>query len=439
VSQPRARWAAVVLFFLSAATAGAQSLTLADAIARARTVTPEARSAAAAAGEAAARVAQAQAGYLPRVDLIESIQRGNQPVFVFSSLLSQRRFEAADFALQSLNHPSPVTNVRSSVLVEQPVFDGGATRFAVRSARIASDLAVAAQDAAGQDLALQAAAAFVRVLQLDAEAGATQAAIDAAQSDRDRAAARRDSGIVTDADVLAVEVHLAEMRARRITAIGDLAIARIALNTAIGAPLDDQTALAPPAAPGSSTPIGELLVQARSSSAEQRQAALRAEAAAAALASARSAFLPRVLLQGGLEADGSSLTDQQANWVVGASVQLNVFRGGGDAARVREARFAQTRAEADRQRVERDLEVDVRAAGVRLDTARAREQAGRAALAQAVESRRIVRERYEAGLATITDVLRAAGAVLDAEARASASGLTVVLEAVALERAIGRL
>lgn len=439
MSQPRAGWAAIALFFLVAATASAQSLTLADAMARARTVTPEARSAAAAAGEAAARVGQAQAGYLPRVDLIESVQRGNQPVFVFGSLLSQRRFEAADFALQSLNHPSPVTSVRSSVLVEQPVFDGGATRFAVRSARIASDLAAAVQAAAGQDLALRAAAAFVAVLQLDGETRATQAAIDAAQSDLDRAAARRDSGIVTDADVLAVEVHLAEMRARRITATGDLAVARIALNTAIGAPLDDQTPLARPALPGSTTPIGELVVQARGSSAEPRQAALRAEAAATTLAAARSAFLPRVLLQGGLEADGSGLTDQQGSWLVGASMQFNVFRGGADVARVREARFAHTRAEADRQRVERDLEVDVRAAGVRLETARAREQAVRAALSQAVESRRIVRERYEAGLATITDVLRAAGAVLDAEARASASALTVVLEAVALERAVGRL
>lgn len=439
MSQPRGRWAVFVLALVLATRASAQSLTLADAMARARTITPEARSAAAAAGEAEARVGEAQAGYLPRVDLIESIQRGNHPVFVFSSLLAQRRFGMADFALQSLNHPSAVTNVRSSVLIEQPVFDGGATRAAVRGARIASELAAAAEDSAGQDLALRAAAAFVRVLQLDAEGRATQGAIDAAQSDLDRAVARRDSGVVTDADVLAVEVHLAEMRARRITAAGDLAIARVALNAAIGAPLDDQAPLAPPPVPGSTVPIAELVLQARESSAEQRLAALRAEAADAALAAARAALLPRVLLQGGIEADGSGPTGQRANWVVGASVQFNVFRGGGDAARVREARFGQARAGAERQRIERDLEADVRAAGIRLETARAREQAVRAALAQAVESRRIVRERYEAGLATITDVLRAAGAVLDAEARASASGLAVVLEAAALERAVGRL
>ena len=91
-----------------AAVAQAQtgtSLTLADAIARARTTHPDA-SVAAAAEQAAARGAtQARAGYLPTVDLIESWQRGNQPVFVFSSLLSQRRFTAANFAIDALNNP----------------------------------------------------------------------------------------------------------------------------------------------------------------------------------------------------------------------------------------------------------------------------------------------------------------------------------------------
>lgn len=440
MSQMRAGQVALVVFLNVTGTASAQApLTLAQAMELARTATPEARSLEAAAGEAAARLAQARAGYLPRVDVVGAVQRGNQPVFVFGSLLAQRRFGPDDFALQALNHPLPVTNVRSSLLVEQPIFDGGATRLAVRSARIANDLADTMQRGAGQDLALGAAAAFVRVLQLEAETRAADAAIESAQSDRDRAAARRDSGIVTDADVLAVDVHLAEMRARRISAAGDAAVARIALNNAIGAPLDQQTRLAPPDAPAPPAAVADLVASAQQSRAERRAAMLRAEAAVTTVAAARSAFLPRVALQGGVEANGSELADQQSSWMIGASVQLNVFRGGADVARVREARYAHARAQAEQQRVERQLEVDVRAAGVRLEAARAREQTGRAALAQALESRRIIRERYDVGLATVTDVLHAAGAVVDAEARASASVLTVILEAVALDRAVGRL
>jgi outer membrane protein TolC len=427
-----------LLSFAGAASAQAP-LTIAEAMTRARGSTPEARGLQAAAGEAAERLAQARAGYFPRLDFIESVQRGNQPVFVFGTLLAQRRFGADDFAPQSLNQPLPVTNVRSSLLVEQSVFDGGATRAAVRKARIERDLTDVQRIGTGQDLAMAAATAFVHVLQLEAESLATGSAIAAGRSDLDRARARRDTGMVTDADVLAVEVHLADMETRRMTADGNLAVARLELNNAIGAPLDAPTVLAPPPAPGPAVPLERLVAEARSSRVEPRAARLLLESAATSVAASRSAFLPRLALQGGVEADGSGLTDQRSSWIVGASVQVNVFRGGADRARIKEARHAQTRAEAEQERVERRLEVDVRAASVRLEAARAREQAGRTALAQAIEGRRIVRERYDAGLATMTDVLHASGAAIDAEARASVAALTVVLQALALDRAVGRL
>ena len=109
-------------------------LTLADAIARAKTATPEARALSASVGEATERIRQARAGYLPRVDASEAVQRGDQPVFVFGSLLSQRRFSADRFAIDALNHPDPLTNVRTALTAEQLVFDGGATALAVRAA-----------------------------------------------------------------------------------------------------------------------------------------------------------------------------------------------------------------------------------------------------------------------------------------------------------------
>ena len=67
--------------------ASAQSpLSLSEAIARAKARNPDAGSAAAAEREAAERVTQARGGYFPKVDVAESWQRGNNPVFVFSSL-----------------------------------------------------------------------------------------------------------------------------------------------------------------------------------------------------------------------------------------------------------------------------------------------------------------------------------------------------------------
>jgi outer membrane protein TolC len=57
---------------------------------------------------------------------------------------------------------------------------------------------------------------------------------------------------------------------------------------------------------------------------------------------------------------------------------------------------------------------------------------------QARESQRIVRDRFEAGITNITDVLRASSAVLDAEARRTSALVDAIVSAAMLRRALGR-
>ena len=415
------------------------SLTLEDAIRRAREDSASARALASTVDEASARIRRTQSGFWPLVDVTETIQRGNQPVYVFSSLLSQRRFAAANFAIAALNHPDPATNTRTAVVVEQTVFDAGLTRLGVQAARIMRDAATAARDAEEQDLALRAAQAFVRVLRLEGAVRAIDAAVAAAESDRQRARARRDVGLVTAADGLAVDVHLADMRQRQIAAAGDLEVARLQLAEAVGLPLAASIVLVRPVVPAVPDDDTALVREALAKHPLLRQAQLQVELAGNGRRSARAALLPSVGVQGGWEFNGATLGDQQSSWVVGAEVRVNLFRGFADTARIAEAQHAHTRAAAERERIERRIEVDVRGALAQLTAARARDEAGRAALAQARESQRIIRDRYENGLATVTEVLRAAEAALEAESRATAAGMDVILQSVALDRALGRL
>jgi outer membrane protein TolC len=431
---------ALLVSFVPVNAALAQTtLTLEDAIRRARGETPQARALASTIDEAQARIQRAQSGYWPRIDVIETVQRGNQPVFVFSSLLSQRRFTAADFAIPALNDPDPLTNTRTAIAIEQPIFDAGATRHGARAAALGRDLAVATRDADSQDLAFQAAQAFVRVLQLEATVRATDAAVMAAESDRQRARARREVGLATEADALIVEVHLADMHQRQIAAAGDLAVARIQFADAVGLPLTAPVALVRPVARPAPADEAALVRDALTSHPQLRQANLQLQLADNEQGTARAAWLPRVGLQGGWELNGASLGSQQSSWMFGAEVRMNVFRGFADKARIAEASHARLRAAAEREHEERRIEVGVRAALARLAAAHAREDAGRAALTQALESQRVVRDRYDNGLATVTDVLRAAEAALDAESRAASAEMDVILQTVALDRAVGRL
>jgi outer membrane protein TolC len=313
------------------------------------------------------------------------------------------------------------------------------TRLGVLAATLDRDMATATRDAARQDLGFRAAQAFVRVLQLEAAVRATDAAVAAAESDRHRARARRDVGLATEADVLAVDVQLADMRQRHIAAAGDLSVERVQLAEVVGLPL---TASIVPVRPASrpATADGEVLVrEALTRHPQLLQASLHLRLAEIGQRTARAALLPTVAVQGGWEFNGETLGAQQSSWVFGAEVRVNLFRGFGDKARTTEASHAHVRAAAERERVERRIELDVRGALAQLAAARAREEAGRAALTQARESQRIIRDRYEGGLATVTDVLRAAEAVLEAESRATTTETDVILQAVALDRALGRL
>jgi outer membrane protein TolC len=244
---------------------------------------------------------------------------------------------------------------------------------------------------------------------------------------------------VTDADVLAVDVHLANVRQRQIAAAGDLAVARLQLAEAIGLPLNASVEPVRPAPRPAPASADDLVREALTKHPMLREATLHVQLAENGQRTARAAFLPSIGVQGGWEFNGETLGAQQSSWLVGAEVRINVFRGFGDKARMAEANGAHARANAERERVERQIEVDVRAALVQLTAARAREDAGQAALAQARESQRIIRERYESGLATVTDVLRAAEATLDAESRTTTAAMDVILQTVALDRALGRL
>ena len=87
---------------------------------------------------AGATASAAQAANFPRISFTESWQRGDQPVFVFSTLLASRRFAASNFAIDQLNHPDPIGYFHATAAVEQVVFDGGARGASIDTARARS-------------------------------------------------------------------------------------------------------------------------------------------------------------------------------------------------------------------------------------------------------------------------------------------------------------
>ncbi|MGE3176915.1 MAG: TolC family protein [Vicinamibacterales bacterium] len=427
----------------SIVTASAQTtLTLDDAVRTALGRNRTLLSARSHAVEADSRVDEARAGLLPSITVSESWRRGNQPVFVFSSLLSARQFAATNFAIDALNHPDPQGFFQTAVGIDQLLFDGGRVRSLVRAASLQRDLArTSADEAAGQTV-LAVTQAYGQLLAAQAARRAADAGLAAARDDLTRARQRRDAGMVTEADVLSLAVHASDLEQRVIQADGDAAVARAELNRAMGEPPDREYDVSEPAEAlvgDDVPPLPALLQDAETRRPALRRAMLAEELSQTLRRQARTALLPQVAAQAAVEVSGTSVGDRASAWIVGGQVRWSFSAGGAERARLRAAAEAASRARIEREDARNAVEVEILSARRRLEAARARRTVGQAAVDQARESQRIVRDRFDAGLATVTDVLRASTALLDAEARRTGALVDALVSRAALDKATGRL
>ena len=121
------------------------------------------------------------------------------------------------------------------------------------------------------------------------------------------------------------------------------------------------------------------------------------------------------------------------------SLQWNLFDGNRAKGQAAEARHMAASARAQQRQMENAVALEVRKARADVQSATERIAVSEAAVTQAEESLRILRNRYSAGLATMTDLLRAETALLETKTRKLAAVYDQRMSAIALERAAGTL
>jgi outer membrane protein TolC len=151
------------------------------------------------------------------------------------------------------------------------------------------------------------------------------------------------------------------------------------------------------------------------------------------------AYLPQVVARGVFEADrGRFVTQGGANWYVSAGLRWNLFDGA-TRRRVEEANQGVLASRAREREVAGKVSLQQRQAEAGLGSAQERLAVVEAAVAQSEESARIIRNRYEAGLARIDELLRNELAVLDARMRQLQAVYDQRMAAVDVELAAGTL
>ena len=387
-----------------------------------------------------ARVGVARAALLPRLDFTESYSRSNGPVYAFGTRLAQDRLAPQDLAFPGLNHPDALDNFRSQLSLSQALFEPTAW-LAMRAAEVGGELATAGEERARMGVIFETVRAYHGV-QIGAQSlRVAREALASAEADLAQVRALAAGGLATAADVLALQVQHAALREQEIRAKHGLAVMRAELARTLGEPLDPSpmltTALGETAPP---TPAGDLESAALTRSPDAREPALARQLADVEQRRAGWAFAPRVLLGASWESNRRSfLGDGGTNWMVGASLQLNLFNGLGDRARLHEAEALARQARARSELAEAQVRLEVRRARLELESARERVLVAREAVAQAREGHRLVQSQLAQGLARATEVLRAQSARLEAEKRHLAALYEQRLAAVGLELVRGTL
>jgi outer membrane protein len=401
--------AAMTLLAASLVAQTATRLTLPQAVSMALDKNPLHKAAVADTRISMAAVRESRSPLLPRITFTESALRGNDPVFVFGSRLRQQNFTAADFALNRLNTPTPISNFSSRFSGQWSLFDGLQSWFGVSRARYMQQAADQQLDRTDQELVYQAVDAYYGVLLAQKQLHVSEAAVKTAQAIESSSRARVESGMAVDSDLLSAQVATAKRKQELIQLQDALALARAKLALVLGTPADSvyepQEALTDRSFPA--TTAAELEAQAMEKRSDLKRVESERSAQGKSVSMAKAAYSPRLNVFGSWETDSPSPGwNGGNNWIAGAELQLDLFDGGNKMAHLAREKAVQEKAQAMRDAFRDNIRLEVRKAFYDFDAARQQVEVARGAIAQADESLRINRNRYEGGLTTVSNLLQ---------------------------------
>lgn len=388
---------------------------------------------------AAARRVEARSGKLPRLTLSETVTRTDNPVYGFMTALNQRLFTPSMMA--NINDPGTATNYNTRIGLELALYTGGMVESGILAAINGRYAAWFELERTRHQIRFNVKTAYMRVILARSRISVVEKALDTVTEHARIAGDLFDVGMIVESDVLSAKVRVAEIEEMRLSAENDVKLARAALLMAMGVPqnkefeVDDMEL-------GQGAFVDDLdaYIQAALENRPDLLALTQAiEARTQGVNMAEAGRLPQLYLMGNYDLDNSSFVNNDGqSWFVGLSMKYNVSDGGGTRGRVGQARASLDDLKWQRELMRQGIELEVRQAFYNTQSAQKKIEVMQSAVAQAVESYRIVNNRYKSGLAINVQVLAAETALTEARLKylSALFDYSVSLEQLAL--AVGK-
>lgn len=343
-------------------------------------------------------------------------------------------------------YPDAPDNYRTRLDLQWPIYSGGRTDALERAARAEASAAASDVAAAQSDLRLEVTRAFWALVTARASIEVLTQGLARMDAHVRDVRERFKAGLIPPNDVASAEAQHARQRMLLVEAQNQRALASAELARLIGVellqPIEPVEALErPPLAP---SPLAGLVAEARTMRNERRSLEQRIQAADFQRAAADAGRRPTIAVTGGFDYSRPNLRifpiaeRWDDSWDAGIAVRWPLWDG--DRTRSEGAQAGRL-VEAARQRLaefDSVLALEIQQRLLELDSGRAAIPAADEAVRAASEARRVVAERYRAGVATQTEVLDADVALLQAELDRTRTFAAVRLAEARLDRALGR-
>jgi outer membrane protein len=362
------------------------------------------------------RITQARSGFLPRIAFSERYSRTNTPMWAFGTKLNQESITRQDFDPERLNHPDDIDNFAGSLSLHWSIYDSGRTWYGSQQAVEAAAVADLDTERTRQQVMAGTLIAYDGVLLALSQRQVIDQAISLAEANLRLVTDRFQAGFAVKSDLLRAQVRLMDLKQKRYAADSRVAVAGVALNAAMGEPMERRyhptDELVKSSSP--SRPLEDWVAIALSKRPELLKLTKHETIALKEIDKQRAAHLPSVGLFGNYDINSEGLDKSAGSYTVGALIEVALFSGFRDVSRTREARAAVEEVRASRSDLISGIEVETRQAYYETVTADERTGVAESAVSLADENRKIVSDRYQNGLLTIVELLDAETALQEA-------------------------
>jgi outer membrane protein len=285
---------------------------------------------------------------------------------------------------------------------------------------------------------MQVSEAYIAVLRMESVLQVAQSHVDSLVSHNKDVKNLYDQGVVAKNDLLAANVELANAQQLVTQASNQLDIARAHYNQLLNRNLADEVRLAPRFPETPQGTLSELNNSALTQRPELIVLAQQIEALEQQAQSVKAGTLPQVAVNGGYQYQENRYQVSQGLWMVNVGMQWKLFDGS-----TRHSSDAINR-QAISLKEQRDdlgsiISLQVRQAWLDIQEAKKRIEVTQQAIAQADENMKVTTDRYQQGLSTNTEVLKAEDLRTKTHDNFNNASYDAALASLRLRRAVGIL